>query len=79
MGKNETDYGLDHYTDFVNEKLEQINITEIVVPTYRDKEQLLKAFHYLHDNCLLDIGYCAINTIAHIHIKPNLIRVQNVN
>ena len=68
--------GLERYPlDDVEEK-QFVTISKIVVPTERDKKQLLKAFKYLHDLRNIDPEYYAVNTIMHIYQNPDLIEVQ---
>lgn len=68
-----SDYGLDYNDEQDSPKY--VTITKIVVPSERDKEQLLKAFKYLHD-CDIDTDYYAVNTIVHVYENPDLIEVQ---
>lgn len=68
--------GLSVYDVGAGDDQEWVTISEIVVPTEYDKEQLLKAFryiHYLHD---IDPDYMAVNTIMHLYQCPELIKVK---
>lgn len=53
-----------------------VDITEIVVPTERDKEQLLRAIQYLHDNRTIDTDYYGVNTLVHMYCVPERIKVR---
>ena len=53
-----------------------VDITEIIVPTEWDKQQLLAAFKYIHDNKIIDSNYYAVNTLMHMYEVPDRIRVQ---
>ena len=68
--------GLERYPTDENEKNEFVTISKIIVPTERDKEQLLKALKYIHDNPYIDKEYYAVNTLSHMYQVPNLIEVQ---
>ena len=54
-----------------------IDISEIIVPTNYDKEQLLLAFKYIHDIRPLDTNIIAVNSLAHMYRQPNKITVIN--
>jgi hypothetical protein len=54
------------------------NILKIVVPSEEDKQQLLKAFQYLHDLRNIDTGYCMINLLTHFTNIPERIEVQAI-
>jgi hypothetical protein len=54
-----------------------VTIEKIVVPTEFDKEQLIRAFKYLHDNRTIDTDLLAVNTIVHMYQNPGLIVVDN--
>jgi hypothetical protein len=58
------------------EEYEHVNISKIVVPTKRDKRELLEAFKYLHDLRNVDTNYYAVNTIVHLYARPDLIEVE---
>ncbi|MDD5149779.1 MAG: hypothetical protein PHC28_04775 [Flavobacterium sp.] len=53
-----------------------VNIIKILVPTDRDKEQLLKASKYLHDQDI-DTDYYGVNILVHLYSNPDLIVVEN--
>lgn len=55
---------------------EYVAITEIVVPSERDKQQLLQAIKYLHDNRTIDTDFYAVNTLVHMYEVPDLIKVK---
>jgi hypothetical protein len=67
---------LERYPIDENEKYKFVTISKIVVPTERDKEQLLKAIKYIHDSPHIDKEYYAVNTLAHLYQLPDLIVVQ---
>jgi hypothetical protein len=52
-----------------------VAITKIVVPTQRDKDELLRAIEYIHYLRELDTDYIAVNTLAHMYLRPELIEV----
>lgn len=54
-----------------------ITISEIVVPTERDKQQILQAFKYLHDNRIIDSDFIAVNSLVHTYMNPDLIKVKS--
>lgn len=54
-----------------------LRLTEIVVPTERDKQQLLQAFKYLHDNRTIDTDFMAVNLLVHTYENPDLIKVRS--
>lgn len=53
-----------------------VAITEIVVPTERDKDQLLRAIKYLHDNRTIDTDFYAVNSLVHMYRAPDRIKVR---
>lgn len=53
-----------------------VTITKLVVPSERDKQQLLKAIEYLHDQNI-DTDYYAVNTLVHLYEHPEKIEVDN--
>jgi len=67
--------GLVQYDD-TTEDQRWVRITEIVVPTEYDKEQLLLALEYIHDLRNLDTDYLAVNHLAHMYQNPELIKVK---
>ena len=67
--------GLDRYVED-QEAQDWVAITEIVVPTARDKVQLLLALKYIHDLRCIDTNYIAVNTLVHQYQQPDFIRVQ---
>lgn len=54
-----------------------IIINKIIVPSEFDKQQLILAFKYLHDNRLIDTDLIAVNTIVHVYQRPDIIVVDN--
>jgi hypothetical protein len=68
--------GLERYPTEDSAFYKYVSISKIVVPSERDKEQLLKAFKYLHDLRNIDPEYYAVNTIMHIYQNPDLIEVE---
>lgn len=70
MSRQEFVEGLERYPEDENAPVNQVAITKIVVPTERDKEQLLLALRYIHDLRDIDTDYYAVNTIAHQHMVP---------
>jgi hypothetical protein len=56
---------------------EWLGLKEIVVSTERDKQQFLQAFKYLHDNRTIDTDFLAVNTLVHIYMNPDLIKVKS--
>lgn len=67
----------DHRKKPENQKY--ISLTKIIVPTEYDKEQLLKALEYIHDLKEINTNYLAVNLLAHLHMRPDLIEVENSN
>ena len=53
-----------------------VNITKIVVPTYFDRDQIMLAAKYLHDNRTIDTDLMAVNTLVHIYQNPDLFLVE---
>lgn len=47
----------------------------IIVKTEEEKQKLLKESKYIHDSLTLDV-YQA-NTLMHIYLNPNMIRVED--
>jgi hypothetical protein len=56
-----------------------VTIEKIIVPTEFDKEQLLRAFKYLHDNRTIDTELMAVNAIVHMYQNPGLVFVDSTN
>lgn len=61
-----------------DEEPQWVSISEIVVPTEYDKEQLLLGFKYFHDLRVIDTDIMAVNTIAHMYHVPDRITVKSV-
>ena len=53
-----------------------VAITEIVVPTERDRAQVLAAIKYLHDNLSINTDFYAVNTLVHLYQVPDRIKVK---
>ena len=68
--------GLERYPTDERQELKFVTISKILVPTERDKEQLLKAFKYLHDHGFIDSEYYAVITIIHMYQNPDLIEIE---
>lgn len=51
-------------------------IHSIEVETEEDKEQLLLACRYLHDQWSTDTGFVAVNNLVHLYECPDLIVVR---
>ena len=66
--------GLKRYKDGVKNR--HINLKQIVVGSEYDKEQLLKAFQYIHWLKDLDTDFIGANVIAHLYRHPDLIVVD---
>ena len=66
---------LDRWDESKGKDQAWVTISEIVVPTERDKQQLLAAIKYLHF-CDIDTGYLAVNYLIHIYQNPDLIKVK---
>ena len=56
-----------------------VSISKIVVPTEDDKQQLLAAFRYIHDLGEVDTDIMAVNTLAHMYLREDLIEVEHEN
>lgn len=72
---NATD-GLIRYDESAGDNQQWCSITEIVVPTEQDKEQLLKALQYIHNLHEIDSHFLAVNTLMHLYTCPDRIKVQ---
>lgn len=48
----------------------------IIARSEEDKDQLLKAFQYIHDMRELDTDYMAVNYLAHVYTNPDIISVE---
>lgn len=69
--------GLHRYIDENENDQKWVTITEIVVPSQEDKDQLLKAFEYIHNLRTIDTDFLAVNTIIHMYETPERIKVKN--
>jgi hypothetical protein len=67
---------LERYPEDEREEPKFVTISKILVHTERDKDQLLKAFKYLHDHGSIDPEYYAVNTLIHMYLNPDLIEVD---
>lgn len=54
-----------------------INLKEIVVGSERDKQQILQALKYLHDNRTIDTDFLAVNTLVHVYTQPDMVKVRS--
>ena len=54
-----------------------VTIKKIVVATEKDKEQLLLAIKYLHNNFTIDTDFMAVNTLTHMYLNPDKIVVED--
>ena len=73
--------GLERWDDELPDSEQKyVNIQYILVSSEYDKEQLLKAFEYIHDCRGIDTDYMAVNTIAHLYLQPdNIIVTKDSN
>lgn len=67
---------MERYDESKGDDQKWVNITEIVVPTQYDKEQLLLAIRYLHDSREIDTDYLGVNTLVHQYEDPDVIKVR---
>lgn len=67
---------MERYPEDAAAEKKYVAITEIVVPTARDKDQILRAIKYLHDNLTIDTEFYGVNTLVHMYERPDLIKVQ---
>ena len=65
-----------YYDEELGDNQKWVTISKIEVPTDYDKEQLLLAIKYLHDNPLIDTDILAVNTLVHLYLNPELIKVS---
>lgn len=70
------EYGMERYVEDA-ETQKWVRIDEIRVPNEYDKEQLLKAINYFHDLRNIDTDFLAVNTLAHVYCRPELITVTS--
>lgn len=68
---------MERYPDNEDEQPKYVAIKSIVVPSQRDKNEILLALKYLHDNRTIDTDYYAVNTLVHMYLRPDLIIVEN--
>lgn len=68
--------GLDKYDEQLGNNQKWCEITEIVVPTEHDKQQLLKAFEYIHNLKTIDSDFMAVNSVMHLYEEPDKIKVK---
>lgn len=68
--------GLARYDESAGNDQKWCTITEIVVPTEYDKDQLLRAFEYIHNLRTIDSDYLAVNTVMHMYLCPDKIKVR---
>ena len=67
---------LEKYPKDPNAEVPWVNLKEIVVETERDKQQVLAAFKYLHDNFSIDTDFIAVNTLVHVYSNPDMVKVR---
>lgn len=65
-----------YYDEELGDDQKWVTISKIIVPTEFDKEQLLLAIKYLHDNPLIDTDILAVNSLVHLYLNPELIVVE---
>jgi hypothetical protein len=65
--------GLKKYIEKNGDNQKWVSITKIIVPSQYDKDQLLRAFEYIHDSRTLDSDYLAVNYIMHLYEHPEKI------
>ena len=58
--KNQKTFAYDFFTKF-----------KIVVPTEKDKKEIVDALHYIH-NCNIDTGYVTVNQLAHEYLNCDM-------
>lgn len=66
---------MDRYDESKGDDQKWVTLTKIIVPTERDKEQLLAAIEYLH-YCDIDTDFLGVNYLVHLYTNPDLIEVQ---
>ena len=52
-----------------------VSIPKILTATQRDKEQILLALEYLHNNWTIDSDFIAVNLLIHLYEHPECIEV----
>ncbi len=65
-----------YYDENLGDNQKWVTISQIIVPTEYDKEQLLLAIKYFHDNPLINTDILAVNTLVHLYLNPELIKVS---
>lgn len=65
-----------YYDENLGDNQKWVTISQIIVPTEYDKEQLLLAIKYFHDNPLINTDILAVNTLVHLYQNPELIKVS---
>jgi hypothetical protein len=70
---------MDKYIEENGDNQKWVGISKIVVKTQREKDELLKAFNYIHNLREIDSDYLAVNTIMHIYTRPELIVIEEGN
>lgn len=76
QGPEELVTGLQRYEQFRDDPKPNTKISKIVVPTVRDKVQLLLALQYIHDASGIDSDYIAVNVLIHQYMRPDSIEVE---
>ena len=65
------------YIESQGDNQKWVDITKIIVPSQFEKDELLKAFRYIHNLREVDPDYLAVNTLMHMYLEPDKIEVQN--
>lgn len=67
--------GMNKYDESKGDAQKWVNIHHITVQTKEDKEQLLKAFEYIHNLKTIDTDFMAVNCLCHMYEHPEKILV----
>ena len=65
------------YEEVNGDNQKWVQITKIIVPSQYEKDELIKAFRYIHDLREVDCDYMAVNTLMHMYELEDRIEVQN--
>ena len=68
--------GMSQYEDELGDDQDWLRIEKIVVPSEKDKQQLLLALEYLHNNFTIDTNFMAVNRLVHLYENPEIIEVS---
>lgn len=77
--KRYEDYQVDKEKPCLNqEEIKNVEWTKykIVVPTEKDRDELLMAFKHFHDSIDIDTDYIVVNQVAHEYITGNNIIID---